>query len=223
MKRFSTVLLAALVAVSLVGVAGCTKRKSKAGKSTSKSRKRSDSDADSTTKPATTRPSPSASTNDPVGKACSEILDQVNTATGVTWRLDDSQSQATPDTMRKGGARKCHFEMSSTATLPAAIMGLTLYRIDRRSDRGPEDVREHAEKQAKCTEKLPSPPAQLTLAVQCLERHGGTLFDVQTTLSGPTGYVLIFVSMQPAKASTTLDTKARDIGRKSADIALASL
>lgn len=220
MKRVFTVVLAALVALSMVGVTACTKRKPKKRRSTSDS---SQDRTPATTKPTTTRPSPSASTNDPVGKACSEILDQVNTATGITWRLDDSQSQATPDTMRKGGARKCHFEMSSTATLPAAIMGLTLYRIDRRYDRGPEDVREHAEKQARCTEKLPSPPAQLTLAVQCLERHGGTLFDVQTTLSGPTGYVLIFVSMQPAKASATVDAKARDIGRKSADIALAAL
>ena len=218
MKRVFTVVLAALVALSMVGVTACTKRKSK--------KRRSSSDSSQDRTPATTKPTtarPSASTNDPVGKACSEILDQVNTATGITWRLDDSQTQATPDTMRKGGARKCHFEMSSTATLPAAIMGLTLYRIDRRNDRGPEDVRAHAEKQARCTEKLPSPPAQLTLAVQCLERHGGTLFDVQTTLSGSTGYVLIFVSMQPTKASTAVDTKARDIGRKAADLALAGL
>lgn len=98
--------------------------------------------------PSATRSSPSPSANDPAGKACSEILDEVINATGMAWRLDDGQSQASPESTRKGGSRKCHFEASSTATLPPAIMGVTLYRADRRIDSTPEQVRGRAVKKA---------------------------------------------------------------------------
>lgn len=218
MKRVLTVVLAALVALSMVGIAGCTKRKSK-----SKKRHSTSDSAPVRNTPTPARSSPSPSANDPAGKACSEIMEQVKTATAMAWRLDDKQTQATADTTRKGGTRKCYFVVSGTATLPPALLVVTLYRIERRVDNGPDDVRANAEKRAGCTDKLPSPPAGTTLAIQCLERHGGTLFDVQTTLSGQRGYVLAFISMQPNRSSDAVETKARDIGRKTADIALTSL
>jgi hypothetical protein len=211
----SMVLLSALLAVSMAGVAGCTKRKSKAGRSTSgTSGDRPDS------RPTTARPSPSPSASDPAGATCAEVLATVVAATEVAWRFDDGQTQATDESTRKGGFRKCHFKASSTRTLPAAILVVTFYRIDRRNDSDPDRVRDLAAKNAECTERVVSPPPGTTLAVQCLQKHGGTLFNVHTTIAEPTGYVLAWTSMQPATASTALHTRARDISLRTAYAAL---
>jgi hypothetical protein len=218
MKRVLTVVLAALLAVSLAGVAGCTKRKSKKPKRSSSDTSRNGTDR---TTPTATRTSASPTPVDRAGLACSEIMEQAKTATGVAWRFDEKQTQATADTTRKAGSRKCYYVSSSTTTVPAAFMVVLLYR--RLTDSSPEDVRAAAERRAECTEKLPTPPSGATLAVQCLERHSGTLFDVETTVSGQTGYVSVYVSMQPKAASTAVDSKARTISGQAAAVALTSI
>ena len=86
-------------------------------------------------------------------------------------------------------------------------------------------IRQRAAKAADgCADPLPGPPGDLTLAVQCIRRLGGTFFDVRTTLAAPTGFVSALVSVQPtAKPSGALQTRVRTISRDAAGAALQML
>jgi hypothetical protein len=188
--------------VSMAGAAGCAKRKSKSNRATAGTADR--------------RASPTSS--DPAGATCTDVRTGVGAATRMTWRADDAQATPRDEDRSKAGPRRCYFETSATPALPAVKLVVTFYRIDRRVDRTPDDVRRKAAEFVKCTEPLASPPNGVTLAVQCLEKPGTTTFNVNTLYSGPTGYVMIWVSMSPTRASTTLHTKAREIGRQAVGV-----
>lgn len=204
----SVAVLAALMAVSLAGAAGCTKRRSKSG--------RSSSGAAGTRTDPTGRASPSPTASDPAGATCADTLASVNAATRLTWTLDDDQAAPRDEDRAKAGPRRCYFETAATGTVPEVNMVVTYYRIDRRVDRTADDVKRKAAEYVKCTEPLASPPSGVTLSVQCLERQNSTLFNVNTLYSGPTGYVLVWVSMK--RSTTALHTRARELGRQTVGV-----
>jgi hypothetical protein len=204
----SVAVLAALMAVSMVGAAGCTKRKSKSGRSSSGA-------AGPRTDP-TGRSSPSPAASDPAGASCADTLASVNSATRLTWTLDDDKAASRDKDRAQAGSRHCYFETPAAGTVPEVNMAVTFYRIDRRVDRTADDVKRRAAEYVKCTEPLASPPSGVTLAVQCLEKQNSTLFNVNTLYSGPTGYVLVWVSMK--RSTTALHTRARELGRQTVGV-----
>lgn len=202
MKRISAAVLAVLLAVTMTGAAGCTKRKSKASRATA-----------GTTGDRNGPARPTAS--DPPGATCADTLANVGAATALAWRVNDAQGAPRDEDRSRPGQRRCYYETAPTASLPQVKMVVTYYRIDRRVDRTADDVRKKAAEFVKCTEPLKAPSAGVTLAVQCLEKQGNTLFNVNTLFSGPTGYVLVWISVSPSRQSSSLHPKAREIGRQS--------
>lgn len=213
MKRMSVAVLAILLAMSMAGMAGCSKkRKGKKGRTSAGA-------TDTRTRPTSTnRSSPSPSASDPPGATCDEALAKVTRATGLAWRFNEAQSQAPDTTVNGRGPRRCSFQTTATAALPVVKMVVTFYRIDRRVDSTAQDVRKKASDYVKCAENRATTLSGVSLSVQCLEKQSNTLFNVNTLLSGDRGYALVWVSM--SGASTTLQTKAREIGGKAVDVSL---
>jgi hypothetical protein len=212
MKRVGATALAVLMVLSVGTVSGCKGRKR------GKNRSTSHAGAPATTGPGRNTASPSRSAAQAAGKGCGELLAQVTSATKMQWRLDDGATQATPESQRKPGSRSCQFVVSGTSAFPPAMMAVHLYRPSPDVDT-PEKVRDRAAKQAdNCAEKV-SGPAGASLSVQCLKKQGGTMFEVRTTYSGTNGYVLALVSVQPpSAASSTLQTRAREVSHSAAGI-----
>jgi hypothetical protein len=207
MRRISVAALAILLTVSLVGAAGCDRDRSRS--------------TGAGIGPATARPAPSPSADDPEGGACPAVLGEVGEVTDLPWTMQDGFPQATADETDRPGARSCNFSVAATGTYPAAVMAVTFYRIDR-SVHTSEDVLEMAVEDAECTERLASPPAGVVLAVQCLQTVS-KVFNALTVLSVPRGYVHVWVGTNTATGTPALLARAREISRRTAEVALGLL